>query len=150
MKTIIAILKKPMYGVLGFFIFIITFMVFSVTPHLREVWGAIELDSSLQGGGSIVKEALVVLLTHTTEPTLAPTILLALLTALLVPLLVYYYKQQGALLVKTSGSGFFGLLLGVLGIGCSACGTLALTAVLGTVGLGGLTLLLPFRGVEFL
>ncbi len=139
-----------MYTVLGFFVSIISFVIFSLTPHLEEVGGAVRLDESLQAGGSVTREAFLTLLKHSAEPTLLPTLLIAVLTGLLVPLLTYYYKQQGAVLLKTSGTGAFGLLLGVLGIGCSACGTLALTAVLGTVGLGGLVLFLPFRGAEFL
>ena len=139
-----------MYASLGFFVFLVSFVVFSITPHLTELGGAMDLDKTLNGGGSIMKESLFALLKHSAEPTLIPTLLIAVLTGILIPLLVFYYKQQGALLIKTSGTGFLGLVLGILGIGCSACGTLALTAVLGTVGLGGLTLLLPFRGAEFL
>ncbi len=150
MKTLVSIFKKPTYVVLGFFISLVSFIIFSITPHLEEIGGAIALDDSLQGGGSIMRESILTLLKHNTEPTLIPTLLIAVLTGVIISLLVFYYKQQGAVLVKTSGTGFLGLLLGLLGIGCSACGTLALTAVLGTVGLGGLVLLLPFRGAEFL
>ena len=34
-------------------------------------------------------------------------------------------------------------------MGCAACGSVILTAFLGTIGAGGLLLLLPFHGAEF-
>lgn len=150
MREIFSIIKKPRYAILGFFVGILSFLIFSITPHLGALRELHKLDTSLNTGGSIFNKGVWALLGHTTEPTLFPTILLALLFALIVVMLAFYYKTKGAMLIKTSSTGTFGLLLGVLGVGCSACGTLALTAALGTVGLGSLVLFLPFRGAEFL
>lgn len=135
---------------LGFFVSAVSFFLFSIIPHIKELQGSNALDQSLGADGQILQQAFVSLLKHSVHPTLVPTLLLAVLTGLVVMLLVFYYKTQGSLLIRTSGSGTVGLIVGVLGIGCSACGTLALTAVLGTVGLGGIVLLLPYRGAEFL
>gem|GEM_PF-3174427 len=150
MKTLATIFKKPTYASLGFFVSLISFVVFSITPHISELRQASRLDTSLGAEGTVFRETLLSMLKHTFEPTFIPTFLLAILFGIIVVLLTHYYKKQGSLLIKTSGAGTIGLLLGVLGIGCSACGTLALTAVLGTVGLGSLVLFLPFRGAEFL
>lgn len=150
MKTIISLAKKPTYFMIGFFVSVFSFVLFSVVPHLREFSGSMALDKSLGADGEIMWQALFAMLKHTIHPTLLPTLLLSILTGLVVMLLVSYYRERGGMLIKTSGTGTLGLVLGILGIGCSACGTLALTAVLGTVGLGGVVLLLPYRGAEFL
>ena len=42
-----------------------------------------------------------------------------------------------------------GLVTGVFGIGCAACGTFVLTPLLAAVGAGGLIAFLPFGGEEF-
>jgi len=150
MKTLSSIFKKPSYTALAFFVALVGFVVFSLMPHVSELLEANRLDQSLQAGGSIFQKTVVSMLQHSFEPTFIPTFLLAFLLGMIVSLLVYYYKTKGALLIASSGTGTVGLVLGVLGIGCSACGTLALTAVLSTIGLGGLVLFLPFRGAEFL
>ncbi len=45
-------------------------------------------------------------------------------------------------------SGFFGTLVSILGLGCAACGSLALSPLLVTIGAGGLLASLPFGGEE--
>ncbi len=150
MKTILSILKKPIYVCIGFFVFLISFIVFSIIPHLTELGEIRALDNSISADGSVFWATIRSFLGHTFEPTLIPTLIISVLFGLIIVLLVYYYKHNGRTLIKTSGSGTLGVVLGVLGVGCSACGTLALTAVLGSVGLGWLVALLPFAGAEFL
>lgn len=77
--------------------------------------------------------------------------LIAILSGMNIALLVYYTRR-----VKTATKGFkrlhagsyVGLVIGFLGVGCAACGSVILTAVLATVGAGGLLLALPFQGAE--
>jgi len=79
------------------------------------------------------------------------SILIALLSGLNVALLAYYTRR-----VKNATKGFkrvhtgsyIGLIVGFLGVGCAACGSVILTAVLATLGAGGLLLALPFQGAE--
>ena len=52
--------------------------------------------------------------------------------------------------MKSSGAaGIGGLVSGVFGIGCAACGTFILTPLLALFGATGLFSLLPFGGEEF-
>jgi len=150
MDILITIFKKPRYLILGFFVAAISFVVFSLSPHIGELRQAQRLDVSLGADGSVFAETVGSMLRHSVEPTFVPTLLLALLFGVIISMMSFYYKTQGQVLIKTSGAGTFGLIMGILGIGCSACGTLALTAVLGTLGLGSFVLFLPFRGAEFL
>ncbi len=80
------------------------------------------------------------------------TILISILFALNISLLVYYIKQRqgGIKNIKTgSVSGVAGLISGVLGIGCAACGTFILSSLLSLFGAASLVAWLPFGGEEF-
>jgi len=80
------------------------------------------------------------------------TILIALLFGINIALLVYYIKKVGGHMPTmnvTSAAGVGGLVSGVFGIGCAACGTFILTSVLTLFGAGGLVVFLPFGGEEF-
>jgi len=78
------------------------------------------------------------------------TIAIAIFFGINVAMFVYYIKrrrefvQQGG--VATSLGG---LVSGMFGIGCAACGTLVLAPLLALVGAGGIIAFLPFGGQEF-
>jgi len=78
------------------------------------------------------------------------TIAIAVLFGINVALLVYYIRTRRAAL---SGSGAAlsvgGLVSGVFGIGCAACGTFLFTSTLALFGAGGFLTILPFGGEEF-
>lgn len=79
------------------------------------------------------------------------TIVVALLFGVNLALLVYYFVQRKSLPdVKESATTVGGVIAAVFGIGCSACGTLVLSAILSSVGATGLLALLPLGGGEFL
>ncbi len=79
------------------------------------------------------------------------TFLIAIFSGINVAFLMYYTRR-----VKAASKGFkrvhsgsyLGLMVGFLGVGCAACGSVMLAAVLATVGAGGLLLALPFKGAE--
>ncbi len=76
----------------------------------------------------------------------------AVLFGINIAILLYYIKQArgGSRSVGLTGaSTFSGLVSGLFGIGCAACGSLIATSVLITFGASGLITLLPLRGVEF-
>ena len=58
--------------------------------------------------------------------------------------------RTGSPNVKGVGvAGIGGLVSGVFGIGCAACGTFIFTSVLALFGVGGILAYLPFGGEEF-
>lgn len=78
------------------------------------------------------------------------TIAIAVLFGVNIALFVYYIRaQRGALGGTNSAAGIGGLVSGIFGIGCAACGTFILTWVLGLVGAAGLLSVLPLGGEEF-
>lgn len=80
------------------------------------------------------------------------TILIALLFGVQITLLHYYIRASRtgrASLSGVSGAGLGGLVAGIFGIGCAACGTFILTTVLSLIGAAGLLSFLPLQGEEF-
>ena len=90
--------------------------------------------------------------TNFTLVSAASTFIIAVLFGINVTLLLYYIQVvRGATSnVRSTGvAGISGLVSGVLGIGCAACGTFVLTSVLTLFGASGIIAYLPFGGVEF-
>lgn len=80
------------------------------------------------------------------------TLLIALLFGLQIALLVYYIQKTKTSRVSLRGVGgtsLGGLVAGIMGIGCAACGTFILTTVLSLIGVAGLLTFLPLGGEEF-
>lgn len=63
-------------------------------------------------------------------------------------MLAYHVREHG-LTVEGGGSGSLGVVLGMLGAGCAACGSAILAGVLSLVGAAGAATLLPLDGLEF-
>ncbi len=78
------------------------------------------------------------------------TIAIAILFGMNIALFAHYIKtRRGAISGSSSAVGLGGLVSGFFGVGCAACGTFILTAVLGLVGGAGLIAFLPLGGEEF-
>jgi hypothetical protein len=59
--------------------------------------------------------------------------------------LVYYYMRDQVNVNRAAGASVAGIVIGLLGIGCVACGSVVLTSLLGL----GFVAALPFHGQEF-
>ncbi|HTK60066.1 MAG TPA: hypothetical protein VL283_02575 [Candidatus Baltobacteraceae bacterium] len=59
--------------------------------------------------------------------------------------LVYHYMRDQVRINHAAGASVAGIIVGLLGIGCAACGSVVLTSLLGL----GAVSLLPFHGQEF-
>ncbi|MCP6718769.1 MAG: hypothetical protein KJI71_00875 [Patescibacteria group bacterium] len=78
------------------------------------------------------------------------TIAIAVLFGANVAMVIYYFKQRKSFLQKNGMAlSFGGLVSGMFGIGCAACGTLVLGPLLSMIGAGGIIALLPFGGQGF-
>ncbi len=78
------------------------------------------------------------------------TIAIAILFGINVAMIVYLVRRSRGNVGKgnvLAGSG--GVVSGVLGLGCAACGSFLLTAALSSFGAAGAVALLPLRGGEF-
>ena len=90
------------------------------------------------------------LLTNYTIISATYLVLVAVLFGINISLLVFYLKKK-----QSFGKGHFhvtsvsGLVSGILGIGCAACGSVILTSVLGVTAAGSFFSFFPFHGAEF-
>ena len=67
-----------------------------------------------------------------------------------VSLFTYFVRKQKAVIKSTNSvAGIGGLVSGIFGIGCAACGTFILTWVLGFIGAASIISFLPLGGEEF-
>jgi hypothetical protein len=78
-------------------------------------------------------------------------LLVAVFFGINITLLVYYIRRQQTVSRNTGVhmSSLGGLVSGIFGIGCAACGSVIVTSLLGMFGASGLIALLPFHGAEF-
>lgn len=65
-----------------------------------------------------------------------------------IAMVTYHFREHGVSARESSGSAI-GVLLGTLGAGCAACGSVILVGLFSLVGASGFLLLLPFEGLEF-
>jgi len=88
--------------------------------------------------------------TNFTVVSASYTIVIAVLFGINIALLAYYVRKQRKVF---KGSGAYasigGVISGMFGIGCAACGTFILSAVLGIFGGASVITFLPFGGEEF-
>lgn len=151
LKTLMSILVKPKYVLLTITVSIIVFTAAVWLPNLGLIYVVIqkatvpELMSflwSLYGGIG----------TNFSFISALYTTVIAILFGVNMSLLVYYIRRVkkgfgNAGSVSAVGAG--GLVSGIFGIGCAACGTFILTPLLALFGVTGLLAFLPFGGEEF-
>lgn len=61
--------------------------------------------------------------------------------------LVFYFRRQLAV-KREAGLNFFGILLSLLGIGCSTCGSVILSSIFGIAATASILSFFPLRGLE--
>lgn len=119
----------------------ISLIVTAFTSSLFSFGDRVLLLSRLIGGISTADTMLVAVL----------TLVMSLTFGVNIALLVYYFVQRQKLpATKANATTIGGLIAAIFGIGCSACGTLVLSAILSSVGAIGILALLPLAGGEFL
>lgn len=78
------------------------------------------------------------------------TIAIASLFGINTAMIVYFLKRARTDLAPgDAAAGFGGIASGVLGIGCAACGSFILSAILPALGAAGALAILPLHGGEF-
>lgn len=78
------------------------------------------------------------------------TVVIAVLFGINTALLVYYIHSRRILALRSEATlSIGGLISGIFGIGCAACGTFILSSLLGVFGAIGILSFLPFGGEEF-
>ena len=119
-------------------------------PNLKLIFQVITSSTtSLAAKFGIPVSLLRSITTNFTIFSASYTIAIALLFGINAAMIIYYFKQQKTISKQSGIAGFGGLISGIFGVGCAACGTLVLAPLLALIGAGGILALLPFGGQEF-
>jgi len=143
--------RKPQYTILALTTSVVVFAFavwFPNLPLIMEIMGhpgipfSQKFDLPISLLGSIA--------TNFTLLSASYTIAIALLFGVNLAMTIYFLRRKVSE-VRESGvvTGFIGLVSGVLGMGCAACGSLLLTSGLSLVGASGILAFLPLAGGEF-
>jgi hypothetical protein len=147
-RTLRLVLSIPAYAVFALFAAWLSLTLFALSQNLA-------LTADLIVGGSLPLADRLVLVVEqypfvgTTYGVVDGIALLVVVTLVGSNLaLVAYHVREHDLSAAGSGGSAVGVLLGILGAGCAACGSAILLGVLSLFGASGLVLLLPLGGLE--
>lgn len=144
------VFRKPVYVVLALVVSASAFVLAVWLPNIRLVAGVVSSpDVPFVSKIQLPLSLLGSIGTNFTLLSATYTILIAILFGVYVAMITYFLKRR----IKEVGqsgvaTGFLGIVSGVLGVGCAACGSFLLTS-LTLVGAGGVLTLLPLGGSEF-
>jgi len=79
------------------------------------------------------------------------TVATAVLFGINIALLIFYVRRRQSVNKNKTGNSasVAGVVAGVFGVGCAACGSVLIASFLALFGAGGLLLILPLHGAEF-
>ena len=153
-QTLTQVFSKSWYVLLAAIIALATFVLTTWLGNLGLVWQiATSQWLPLFDKANILLALIGSIGTNFTVFSALCAVAIAVLFGLNVAVMTYGFRQRRVMATK-SGQGMAttslaGLMSGLFGIGCAACGTLLLSPALAFLGIGTLVTLLPFGGEEF-
>ncbi|SFK82153.1 hypothetical protein SAMN04487950_1263 [Halogranum rubrum] len=148
-RTARLVLTIPRYALVGLVAAITALSLFVLTQNL-ELVGDVVIGGSLPVSNRLRILVGLFPFLGTSFSLLAglAVVVIALLVGVDVAMVAYHFREHGLSTRESSGSAV-GVVLGTLGAGCAACGSVLLAGLLSLFGASGLLLLLPFEGLEF-
>ncbi|TAJ15960.1 hypothetical protein EPO56_00370 [Patescibacteria group bacterium] len=145
------ILRKPAYSLIGGSVSLVAFAGAVWLPNIPLLWEIMNHPNVALGEKLSVPISLLgSIATNFTLFTATYTILIAILIGLNVATAVYLVQHRVKEMQKNGiATGMLGVLSGIFGIGCAACGTLLLTSGLSIIGATWILSYLPLHGAEF-
>ncbi|MCH8049615.1 hypothetical protein IH979_02795 [Patescibacteria group bacterium] len=143
------IFTRPTYLLLASVIAVLILILAIWLPNLSFVTQT-ALSSSYSVGEkvTILWASLGAIQTNFTFLSRTFTILVAVLTGVNITMFVYYLKRRFRM-EKSAGTSIAGMLVGLLGVGCAACGSVILSSIFGLGATASFIGLFPLRGSEF-
>jgi hypothetical protein len=147
-RTVRLVVGIPRYAALALVAAVAALSVFVFSQNLPLVsfalTGALPLDARL----TILLERYPFLGTDFGTATEVMLLAVAGLTGVDIAMVTYHVREHG-LTLEGGGGSAVGVVLGILGAGCAACGSAILVGVLSLVGATGLVTALPLEGLSF-
>lgn len=152
-KQLLTVFKKPRYSFLAAVIALVVFTAAVWLPNLSLIGTVLTTSSATFFDKlSFLLSLYWAIGSNFTLFSAIYTVAIAILFGINLTLLIYYIRRVsgGVRGMKVTGAaGIGGLVSGIFGIGCAACGTFILTSVLTLFGATGFLALLPLQGEEF-
>ncbi len=149
MRGVINIFTNARSALVALIVAVIVFILAVWLPNLRllfSIWN----DASVSFGDKIALpiSLLPSITTNFTPLSASYTVAIALLVGINAALMVSLVSARG-MFGGGAVAGLSGIFTGTFGLGCAACGSFALTPLIGTVGGASVLAILPLRGAEF-
>lgn len=151
MKIITAfktVFRHPLYIFLALFFAFIIFAFANFLPNLSFAGYIIGGDLDFSYKVKILWGMLGYFRTNSTLTAQIMLVSVALLAGIDIALAVFYAKRK-IVTDRAAGFGMLGIVGGFFGIGCSACGSVVLSSIIGVGASGQLVGILPLKGLEF-
>lgn len=146
-KVFLDVRYMMLAGIIAFGVFVLSTWLSNLKLILVVVTSPI---ATLSDKLSILVSLLGSIQTNFSAFSASYTIVIAILFGINIAMIVYYIRQRRKFLQKSGMvASFGGLVSGMLGIGCAACGTFVLGPLLSLISVGGLIAFFPFGGQEF-
>ncbi len=145
------VFRRPGYLLLAL-IMSLTVFVFAIwLPNLRLLGSFFQSEATLAEKLQLALALLGSIGSNFSLLSASYTIVIAVLFGIYVALLAYFIRQRVAGISQRNlvAGGISGMVSGLFGIGCAACGSLILTIVLGWASAAAILAHLPLRGREF-
>ncbi len=143
------VLKRPGYALLAVGVSLATFALAVWLPNLRLLWSILGSQATLVEKIRFAATLLESIRTNFTLFSASYTIAVAILFGVYIALLTYLIRGSVGTSSRNVAIGTGGIISGLFGIGCAACGSFLLMTLFGWA--GSLTLIgfMPLRGQEF-
>lgn len=149
LKALQEVLRHPSYAALSVAVFLAAMLLAIWLPNLSFVAHIITSSSlSLAEKAGIIGNSLGAIKTNFTTLSRVLTVTVAGLFAVQMSVVAFYLKRR-IRLQSAAGVGGLGMLSGLLGIGCAACGSVILSSLFGMAATAGFIGVLPLKGQEF-
>ncbi|KKR14952.1 MAG: hypothetical protein UT42_C0013G0003 [Candidatus Falkowbacteria bacterium GW2011_GWA2_39_24] len=144
------ILRRPPYLVISIVTSLIIFVFLVWLPNLRLIVTVLTSDTTLVQRLKFPISLLGSIITNFSILSATYTIAIAMLFGINITMIIFFLKRRLKNIRQTGVTiGFLGLISGIFGIGCTACGSFLLLTLLTWLGAGTLIKLLPLQGGEF-
>ena len=148
LHTLAAALLSPWSALPGLFAGLATFALIVWLPNLSLIWSVVTGGSmSFSGKAGFLWSSLGAIGTNFTTLAASLTVTVAILLGLNVAVAARYIRQRASE-AHAGGAALGGVTLALLGVGCSSCGAIALSSLLGAGAAASFTASLPLGGQE--
>lgn len=149
--VLVRVFRRPLHVMLAVLIATTVFVFAVLLPNFKLIAVVFTSETvTLLDKAALVLNLLGSIQTNFTMLSASTILLVSVLFGVQFSLLMYYIKRvrTGVKIGRVGASGLGGLVSGMFGIGCAACGTFVLTSLLALFGASGILAFLPFGGEE--